>query len=1412
METKKKRANSVLKPSTSLIPIKGISSKMQAKLAEHKILDIPSLLYNCNTQQKRDNLAKELGIATEHINSWVKQGDLWKIDGITTDMAFMLVQIGVRGVDDLSKIDSDKAYPILKSIALTNPDFLLCTKSELEKLIQEAANIVQTSLDLIELKNNISQIIDLQKNNTDISSIYDILGKIKSESNPYGFNEDEPDYLFKNPEKETSENWANKLSAAWKDLFELDCILPLPKTISGTVKEKSMNSKDKPIPFEGVKVEIEGIVSPAEDKTEAVENPSCITDSTGRFIITLPDRYSFKETVKIIISNSRGKQEFVKSSTEIINALEETDIVNALQNILSKRIAYREACANNSVDKDNLKNEFESAVNVLTDKDSKYKSKVDSLGISDAIKSLKTISVDTDDNAFDKILKEIFDIILLKATLEAKIEGINITSDDDSFIVIKEIFTGNNIGLQKSLPSVKLMGDDENPVMLSTDSAPTRMYSYSMLQRLIEPKLKYKKSNSGTKEYSEKTRVTVDEPIDIDAFKSDIYENIDAYPQMASLGLGYQLNMHQAWVPDGFALGDLLYSLILAPGEEQRLIVRENKQTYQITDTAQGTDLVTEDYQNNQTDDTSAVYDYAVSQMMDANSSYKSSASGWNIGGSASGGYAGHGDGGCGLFSLGLTGGYSSSSSKGSANASQHNSHNEASSAAQQFQQKIKTSSNRLAQAERLSVSIASSDVSDSVATKIIANHNHSHAMTIQYWEVMRRYRLETAIDSVDLVLFVPLKLINFLGNGTDAHECKLIYDFNGFDKNKFANRYDKLIKHANTLEGALPWKYRTGLDLIRKYAATPTWTVEPKENVQRTLTLNFTGNYLTVDLLSATIYFKNGKGTAHGELTYNKERKSIVDLLGESGAITRDELKSVIRNYRNTSGDVEVQVTFTLPGNVVEDDISSIQISHSFDTLNYTLNQVELNEIQKIAYEEYWEKYEDLAQDNKNSSGDRIDINHYMSLLPESYTNREVKFEANTLRTLGNPTIHSVNISMSDNSDTLSYSMSSTKINNKTTIYLSSSVKTLRSSDIEQMEKTLHHITTDSMRYSQVIWSSLSSDERAMIFDKYTIDMDFSQLRKFGSSSTFESVNVPLLNCVNIRKMLGFYGNCMLFPFTFPKELADVLGRSALEVQDQLYRYHTNSFRAPTTIISMPTKGMIGEAVLGQTNVSELIDLTRFWNWQDSPIDKMEITNDYLNNTDYLKDKKTKDITSLGLQSTTATQAATATNLLASLVGKQTPSFTNLTGLEQLASLVKSNTESAAAGRESVVNKSSEMVNKNLEILQKMDLAQKIQALEKEKITNGLTDALSPNPFAALSNNSAAGGASGGAGNSAAGGKNQSANSVGGRNQPAGAGSQDPAGAEPQNPAGAEPQNPAGAEPQSPAGAEPQSPAGNRS
>ncbi|MFW5834403.1 MAG: hypothetical protein ACOCYE_09920 [Pseudomonadota bacterium] len=37
--------------------------------------------------------------------------------------------------------------------------------------------------------------------------------------------------------------------------------------------------------------------------------------------------------------------------------------------------------------------------------------------------------------------------------------------------------------------------------------------------------------------------------------------------------------------------------------------------------------------------------------------------------------------------------------------------------------------------------------------------------------------------------------------------------------------------------------------------------------------------------------------------------------------------------------------------------------------------------------------------------------------------------------------------------------------------------------------------------------------------------------------------------------------------------------------------------------IVALPSGGVFGEAVLGQAIAAEKIDLTRFWNWQDSPI-----------------------------------------------------------------------------------------------------------------------------------------------------------------------------------------------------------------
>jgi hypothetical protein len=124
----------------------------------------------------------------------------------------------------------------------------------------------------------------------------------------------------------------------------------------------------------------------------------------------------------------------------------------------------------------------------------------------------------------------------------------------------------------------------------------------------------------------------------------------------------------------------------------------------------------------------------------------------------------------------------------------------------------------------------------------------------------------------------------------------------------------------------------------------------------------------------------------------------------------------------------------------------------------------------------------------------------------------------------------------------------------------------------------------------------SLTEEERAILLDGYTIGVppngisDASQL-------------VPLLNCVQ-NKLLGFFGNSMILPFMIPQAVTDGMKIDPVKIQQGLLAYQQATFIPPQSTIALPTQGVLGEAVLGHCPSAEQIDLTRFWNWQDSPAD----------------------------------------------------------------------------------------------------------------------------------------------------------------------------------------------------------------
>ena len=102
---------------TSLIPIKGISLATESKLAAEGIKDIPELLEKAATPDARLALAVKLKVSEKYVYSWVKQGELLRVEGMTADASDLLVKIGIRDVEDLSLINTEMAIPLMKSVS-----------------------------------------------------------------------------------------------------------------------------------------------------------------------------------------------------------------------------------------------------------------------------------------------------------------------------------------------------------------------------------------------------------------------------------------------------------------------------------------------------------------------------------------------------------------------------------------------------------------------------------------------------------------------------------------------------------------------------------------------------------------------------------------------------------------------------------------------------------------------------------------------------------------------------------------------------------------------------------------------------------------------------------------------------------------------------------------------------------------------------------------------------------------------------------------------------------------------------------------------------------------------------------------------------------------------------------------------
>lgn len=715
-------------------------------------------------------------------------------------------------------------------------------------------------------------------------------------------------------------------------------------------------------------------------------------------------------------------------------------------------------------------------------------------------------------------------------------------------------------------PQVTL-GEGDNLFSLTWANAPSFSYSYKILHRLVEPAVSPPAVISKDPAQN-KQRRDIGCPIDVIGFKKKLIESPHSQPRCSSLGMGYVLLMNQEWQPTHFSLGTLLYSLALAPGEEQRLAISERTETLAVTDRESASYFQSDRYSSDQRDNTSALFTSALRDTVTGSSKMKGS----GFGGSFGSGTSAAGGGSWGPFSI-LGGasalfGLGGSTNSSSASFSQNHNSDYSSNLAQSFQQNIRREAETQSQANRIGVRLATAAESEMVTTKIIANNNHSHALTMQFWEVLHNYKVTSNITGVQLVLYIPLDIVQFLPTGV-SHLLTpgQLYDMTQKSTGKadFMRRYDMLIKHHDEIAPYMPYVHREGLNLLKKFASYPKWEFqsgEPEEGF--TVQLKVKGSFMPYDSLQAVIRLKNGARIQAASMDY--ETHQI-----EAGYKNGSQLLEAIRRKRIEPSKT-VTALFSIPPGVVDDDFASVELYYSSSPFNYMLTP-DIPDFIKTFFP-------------KMSPEEIISLFYKKEDL-------EVTLSQSQLRSLGPLRIAEVELSRDAQTKYISIRRDEELIYN-TSYTVIDRIRTMNFEQLQKIERTFQHVVENTMFYSQALWASLTSAERAIMLEQYTIGIP-DKTGEIGEE-------IPLMNCIQ-NEVYGYYGNCMIMPFGYPPELADKLNTSTREVQDALYSYHTLAFRSPYTMVPLSTRGMVGEAVLGNSNASEKIDLTRFWNWQDSPI-----------------------------------------------------------------------------------------------------------------------------------------------------------------------------------------------------------------
>ncbi len=742
--------------------------------------------------------------------------------------------------------------------------------------------------------------------------------------------------------------------------------------------------------------------------------------------------------------------------------------------------------------------------------------------------------------------------------------------------------------------------ENYNPIKSSLNRLKRQIYT--AINKIEDIERAYISNHPGRKE------LTVENSIDWDETPT-IYEN-------TTIAHGHILHFKQKWKADGYSLGDLLYSLPLAPCQEKQIAIidwdREERSARSESQTI--TEALVADISHDR--DISEIISSSFRESINASSTNKTGSTSGGIGGAF--GFIGN------SLGLGIAGGVSHSGASSSSTATQNSSRDLAGSTLNRLQDNIAQSASSLRNQRSTVIQTVGQAENMTVQTEVIKNNNHCHAMTVEYFEVLKHYAIETELVDVQECLFVPLpmslfdhqKILRWRNTLRRAvYGQKLIRGFDAIGRiaNNYADSDLPIGSYADEVIEDFSGNFSISFELKRPYKSA---IDEMKKTETYDLNVPFPWFFGSMEFtLEREVPLTEAEKDAVFETQYAPEivRTFIdnieIDAIAEDGTERPLKLDFTLLSNYNRGVPLEVKLA-----SQVTQNITRRQIKHLRFRANTTVD-ASSKIILRSVYLYYRTKHlnESIVRNSRvnNDIINKVEVRIGLSTPPFFETQRKT---------------------------------------DAALIYTPLSDKELRDPSKEDREAAaaLVSFLNEHLEMAhKVIWYSMDASRLFGLLDGY-----------IAPNSGGKSVASVVEN-----RIVGIVGNNLVLK-AVPGERLDPVFKG---VEDLLAYYQPTTKPDPFRI-SVPTKGVYAESVMGKCNSCEEIDDSRHWRFSEVPCDTKATIIDPISTSTRRSDVgnlQVKDLPSsiIAMQTAPASPDPTGLGAALNLLGKSDV-FKDMTGL----------------------------------------------------------------------------------------------------------------------------------------------------